>query len=153
MSQINQQQLDDYVAGKTELRDLIGLGAEELDKLKGRAQFFLDGEHHDRALIMLEMLEELDRNDTLPTLLAIDLLLAQGKSDAAEEKIETLIGRDPNNSDALVAKAELLIQSGQMVPAAELLERVVGKDPDAASDAGKRAQALAARAHEMFENA
>lgn len=151
MPEISQQQLDDYVAGKTELKDLIGLDADHLEQLKGRAQFFLDGEHHERALIMLEMLEELDRSDTLPTLLAIDLLLGQGNSDAAEEKIETLLARDPDDADALVAKAQLLVQTGQMVPAAELLERVIAEDPDATSDAGKRAQALAARAHDLLK--
>jgi len=152
MTTINDKQLDAYVAGKTELKDLIGLSSTDLEQLKGRAQFFLDGSHKERALIMLEMLEELDRTDSAPSLLAIELLLEQGNSDAAEEKIEALLARDPSDTDALVAKAQLLVGIGQMVPAAELLERVVAKDPDAGSDAGKRAVALAAHAHDLFEN-
>ncbi|MEL6547243.1 MAG: hypothetical protein AAFQ82_21645, partial [Myxococcota bacterium] len=67
-----------YLEGKVELGELLGMGAERLEQLKGRAQFYLDGGHHERALIMLEMIEELDRTDHTAKLLAVEVLLALG---------------------------------------------------------------------------
>jgi predicted Zn-dependent protease len=139
------KQVEDWAAGKAELKDVIGLDAESLARLRGRAQWFVDGGHHERALIMLEMLEELDRNDVNATLLAIDMLLELGRSDAAERKIEALLARAPDDPAALVAKAELLIRGGKLVPAARLLEAVVARDPQA--EPARRALAVAARAH------
>lgn len=152
MTEITQRQLDDYAAGKVELKDLVGIEPAHFEELKGRAQFFLDGGHHERALIMLEMIEELDRTDPLPSLLAVQILLARGESDAAEEKLERLFASCPDNPDVLVAKAELLIQIGQMAPAAELLAQVIDRDPNANTDATKRAQAVAAKANAMLES-
>ena len=150
-NQITAGQVRDWAAGKVEIKDLIGLAPAEVEGLQGRAQFFLEGRHDERALIMLEMLEELDRTDPLPSLLAIEVLLRLGQSDAAEEKIATLLQRRPDDPEVLVAQAELLIQTGQLVPAAALLERVLGKDSDAKTPAGQRARAVAARASALFE--
>ena len=150
MTEITQQHLDQYAAGKAELKDLVGMSAEEVEHLRGRAQLFLDGGHDERALIMLEMLEELDRSDPLPSLLAVGLLLKRGESDAAEEKLAALEGRHPKHPEVQIAKAELLIQTGQMVPAARLLKAVIDQDPQAKTDAGKRAQAVVARANAML---
>ncbi len=149
---ITAQQLYAYAAGEVEITDLIGIEPDYIEQLRGRAQFFLDGGHDARALIMLEMLEELDRSDPLPSLLAIEILLRRGESDAAEEKIQSLHERHPDDPNVAIAEAELLIQTGQMVPAAELLKRVIDADPKASTDAGKRAQAVAARAHRMLAN-
>lgn len=147
METITQKHVDAYLSGKAELKDLLGFSPEYVKKLKGRTQFFLDGGHKERALMMLEMLEELDRKDTLPTLLAIDILLQLGKSDAAEEKVNTLLTRRPDDPDALVALAELKLAIGELVPAAKALKKVVDKDPKGTTAAGKRARAVAARAH------
>jgi len=141
------KELTAYADGTIELKDLLGLGPDFLEQLKGRAQFFIDGGHHERAVMMLEMLEELDRADSLPTLLAIDSLLAQGHSDAAEAKVRALLERDPESPDALVALAEVQIAAGEMVPAAETLVRVIDTDPEGTTDAGRRAMAVAAAAH------
>jgi len=153
MTEITQKHVDDYAAGKVELATLLGLSPEYVTDLRGRAQFFIEGGHDERALIMLEMLEELDRSDTLPTLLAIEVLQKLGRSDAAEEKIERLLARDPHDLDALVAKAELLIATGELAPAAATLEAVVERDPDGRTDAGKRARAVAARASAQLTSA
>lgn len=141
------------VNGFRELKDLLGLGPDHLERLRGRAQFFIDGGHYERALIMLEMLEALDRNDTLPTLLAIDSLLALGRSDGAEAKARALLARDPDDGDALVALAEVQIAVGDLVPAAATLERVVTRDPDGVTEAGRRALAVAAAAYERLATA
>ena len=153
MAAITEQQLDAYLSGETELKDLVDLDPDYLEQIKGRAQFFVDGGHTERALIMLEMLEELDRKDPLPSLLAIDLLLGDGRSDDAEAKIDMLQERHPNSPDVAVARAQLLVQTGQLVGAAALLEGVLAADPEATTDAGQRARALAARAHDQFESA
>ena len=102
--EITTADVERWAAGKVELKDLIGLDAAELEGLQGRAQFFLDGKHDERALIMLEMLEELDRTDPLPTLLAVEVLLRLGRSDAAEEKVEALLRRRPGDPDPAANK-------------------------------------------------
>lgn len=147
MSEITDHQVDAYLAGKQELVELLGVDADTLDKLRGRAQFFLDGGHRERALIMLEMLEELDRRDKLPTLLAVEVLLDLGRSDAAHEKIFGLLARDGQDPDALVALAELKLATGELAPAADLLRQVLERDPERKTPAGARAHAVAARAH------
>ena len=98
---------------------------------------------------MLEMLEELDRTDTLPTLHAIDVLLVLGRSDAAEAKINRLLSRNRRDPMARVAQAELLIRGGQLLPAAKLLEQVVAEDPVGA--AARRAVAVAARTQAQMD--
>ena len=153
MAELTDKQARDYREGKVELRTLLGMTPEYVQLLRGRAQFYLDGKHHERALIMLEMLEELDRTDTLPTLLAISTLLELGRSDAAEEKVTALLTRTPNDPDALVAKAELQIAVGELAPAAATLAKVVEADPQAKTSAGKRARVVAQRAHERVEGA
>lgn len=150
MTEITPEQVNDYATGKVELKELVGITTEYWQLLLGRTQFFLDGEHTERALIMLEMLEELDRKDPLPTLIAVELLLKEGRSDAAEEKIELLRARFGESPEVRVAQAELLVQVGQMVPAAEILEGVLNEDPEATTDAGKRARALVHRAHRLW---
>ncbi len=142
-----------YLDGSSELRDILGMNAELVEQLKGRAQFFLDGGHDERALIMLEMLEELDRTDATPTLLAIETLLKLGLSDRAQEKVETLLARTPDDPDALVARAQLELSTGRWVAAAATLERVVNRDPEAKMEATKRALILAQAAYERFEAA
>ena len=148
---ITTQQVQDWAAGKVEIKDLIGLAPAEIEALRGRAQFFFDGQHDERALIMLEMLEELDRTDPAPSLLAVEVLLRQGRSDAAEEKITALLQRRPDDPEVLVAQAELLIQTGQLVPAAAILERVLAQDPNATTPAAQRARAVASRASALFD--
>ncbi|MBI5511675.1 MAG: hypothetical protein HY903_23205 [Deltaproteobacteria bacterium] len=151
MSEIKDSQLEAYRAGKAELKDLLEIGPEYLAALKGRAQFFVSGGHTERALLMLEMLEELDRTDPTPSLIAASLFVADGRSDRAEEKIEAVLARLPNHSDAEVAKAELKIAIGELVPAAALLRSVIARDPKGATEAGRRALAVAAAAQARFE--
>ncbi len=147
------QEVDRYLAGNTELKDVLGLDPAYLAKLRGRAQFYVDGGHRERALIMLEMLEALDRTDPLPTLHAIAVLLELGRSREAEEKADELLARSPGDPDALVAKAEVKLARGELVPAAELLGRVVARDPGGKTAASRRALALAARADAAFRAA
>ena len=85
--------------------------------------------------------------------MAVELLLKDGRSDAAQEKIEAILERQPSNADALVAKAQLRIATGDLVEAATILEGVINNDPDAETDAGKRAQVVAAEAHARFDSA
>lgn len=153
MTEITEQQLEDWQAGKVELKDLIALDGDYMEQLKGRAQFFLDGKHHERALIMLEMLEELDRRDPLPTWLGIEILLEMGQSDSAGEKVDLLRERHGDAPEVWVAEAELLMGLGQLVPAAAAIEKVLAKDPDGKTPAGARALSLAARGHALFESA
>ena len=153
MTEITAQHAAAYLNGERELRDLIALDPSYIAQLRGRAQFFLEGGHHDRALIMLEMLEEIDRTDALPTLLAVEVLLKQGHSDRAEQKILRLLERHPNSAEARVAHAELLIQTGELVAAAAILEGVIAADPRGRTDAGRRAQGVAGRAYDLFESA
>ena len=94
--QLTDAELDAYERGEAELEDLLGLTPQYMDGLRGRAQFFIDGGHQERALMMLEMLEELDRTDVQPTLLAVEVLLKMGDSDRAEEKINELLERRPD---------------------------------------------------------
>ena len=148
---ITPQQIEAYTTGEVELSELLQLEPHYIEQLRGRAQFFIDGDHIERALMMLDMLEELDRTEPLPTLVAIELLLRHGRSDAAELRIEGLLQHCPNSAAARVARAELLVQTGQLVAAAAMLEQVFGEDPEAHTEPGRRAQALAARAFEMFE--
>ncbi len=145
--------IEAWVAGERELGELVGVTEEELELLKGRAQYFLDGGHDERALMMLEMIEALSRKEKLATLLAVEVLLRLGRSDAAEQKIEALLARDPDDADALVAKAELLIATGAMAPAAELLTRVLAADGEGRTAAGARARAVAHRAHTLVSGA
>jgi predicted Zn-dependent protease len=149
MEPLTQAQVDAYLAGRLEMKSLLHLSADDLAKLRGRAQFFYDGHHDERALIMLEMLEELDRHDTLPTLMAIDVLLRLGRSDSAEEKIDRLLARDPTDADALVAQAELHLACGRLVPAAAILAQVIERDPDTKTAAGQRARVVAARGYAL----
>jgi thioredoxin-like negative regulator of GroEL len=87
----------------------------------------------------------------MPRLLAAELLLADGRSDAAQAKIEAVLARQPEHADAQVAMAELRIATGDMVAAATLLGQVIDADPEARTEAGKRAQNVAAAAHASFE--
>ncbi len=153
MTDVTQQQVDAYLNGKAELHQILELAPGYVEQLKGRTQLFLDGGHTERALIMLDMLEELDRTDPTPSLVAAKLLLDDGRSDAAQEKIERVLKRDPKNPDGLVALAELEIATADLVGAAEILACVIDKDPDGKTDAGKRALAVAAEAHARYESA
>ena len=143
--------IEGYAAGRAELKDLLGLTPAYLELLRGRAQLFVDGGHTERALIMLEMLEALDRRDPMPALIAAELLLDDGRSDAAEAKIEAVLAHTPGEPNALVAKAELKIAIGELVPAAAILRSVIDRDPQGKTAAGRRAVAVAARAHRRLE--
>ena len=144
-------QVDAYLAGKQELHAIMGLSPEQMEQFRGRAQFFIDGEHDERALIMLEMLEELDRTDARPTLAAIDVLLRMGQSDAAREKVAGLEARDPKGVNALAGRAAVQVALGEWAQAAATLAELAKRDPDAKTDAGKRGRALAAKAYATFE--
>ncbi len=144
-------QLDAYVSGKREMHQILEMSAEQLQALRGRAQFFFDGEHDERALIMLEMLEELDRTDARPTFMAIDVLLRMGHSDAAKAKVQALATRHPSSADALIARAQVELALGEWANAAKTLGEVAKRDPSAKSEAGKLGRALAARAYATFE--
>ncbi len=138
---------------QSELREVLGVDAGYLRQLKGRAQFFLEGGHHERALIVLELLEALDEGDTAVTLAAIDVLVALGRTDAAEERVQRLLSRDPRDTQALVAKAHVLLSAGELGPAAALLAQVIAADPSGTSAASRRARAIAAAAHARLEAA
>lgn len=140
-----------YLEGQAELRDILGMNGDLIEQLRGRAQFFLDEGHDERALIMLEMLEELDRRDATPTLLAIETLLKLGLSDRAQEKVEALLARTPDDPDALVARAQLELSTGRWVDAAATLQRIVDRDPEAKEGATQRALVLAHAAYARFE--
>ena len=150
MTDVTTKEVENYQKGAIELREILGFDADYFDKLKGRAQFFIEGGHHERALIMLDMIEELDRRDLAAPLMAVELLLKDGHSDAAEAKITSLEERFPDRPDVLVARAELDIAVGRMVPAAERLRRVLDNDPELKTDAGRRAAEVAQRAYEMI---
>lgn len=151
MTDITTHDLEAYEAGRRELEEILGLDAEYMQALRGRAQFFLDEGHDERALIMLEMLEELDRRDPMPLLLGVEVLLRLGRSSDARRKIETLLARDPHSLDARVAKAEVELATGSWVQAAATLADVLARDAAGSSPAAKRALALAARAHAAYE--
>ncbi|OGQ85799.1 MAG: hypothetical protein A2289_09110 [Deltaproteobacteria bacterium RIFOXYA12_FULL_58_15] len=150
---ISDAELEAYAKGERELKDLVGMAPEYLAALKGRAQFFIDDGSHERALMMLDMLEELDRTEPMPSLLAAEILLKDGKSDAARQRVDAVLSRHPELPDGLVALAEVHIATGAMVRAAELLAKVIDADPDGSNDATKRAFAVAARAHAMMASA
>ncbi|MBI3178472.1 MAG: tetratricopeptide repeat protein [Deltaproteobacteria bacterium] len=139
-----------YESGKRELKDLLGVDAAALADLRGRAQFFLDKGSRERALIMLEMLEALDRTDPASAILAAEQLIALGRSGAAQEKIERVLARAPDHADALVALAQAKIAAGELAPAAELIKRVLARDPDGRTPAGRRALAVTAQAKAKF---
>ena len=147
MSWKSGKDLEAYAANEMELKDLLGMEAAYIEVLKGRAQLFVEGGRTERALIMLEMLEALDRRDVTPSLVAAELLIKEGRSDAAEAKIESILARMPEHPDALVAKAELKIAIGELAPAAAILKKVIDGDPQASTAAGKRALAVAVQAH------
>jgi tetratricopeptide (TPR) repeat protein len=144
-------QLKHYLAGKIELASILEMTPQQMEQLRGRAQFFVDGEHDERAIIMLEMLEELDRTDIRPTLVAIDVLLRMGQSDAAKAKVDMLFARDAKSLDALTARAKVELAMGDWGKAAATLKELAAKDPNAKTDAGKRGRAIAAKAHATFE--
>ena len=152
MEQITQKEVNAYLAGRAELKELLGFSPEYLQQLKGRTQFFLDGGHKERALMMLEMIEALDRKDTLATLLAVEILLQLGRSDAAEEKVNALLQRRPDDPDGLVALAQLKIAIGELVPAAQTLKKVIDQDQQAKTPAGRRARLVAARARAQLQS-
>lgn len=117
--------ISDYLSGKKELKDLLGFSQQDIVNLKGRAQFFLDGGHEERALIMLEMVEELDRKDSAATLAAARLLARRGESTSALEKLTLLKYRLGELPMILFLEAEILVNIGRVVEAAPLLRSVV----------------------------
>ena len=150
--EISESEMRRYLDGKVELRELLESDAELLAKRKGRAQFFIDGGHDERAVIMLEMLEELDRTDRTATLLAVEILLKLGLSDRAEEKVHALLERDAGDPDARVARAQLDLSTGRWYDAAATLQSVIDEDPEFSKPATQRASVLAQAAHERFES-
>lgn len=151
MGEVTERQTAAYLNGEVELKDLLGLSPEYVADLRGRAQFFLDGGHDERALIMLELLEDLDRTDMVPTLLAVDVLLRLGRSDAAQAKADALSACAPQCDDAQVACAKVKLAIGEWARAAQLLKGVLARDPQARTSAGRSARALANEAYARFE--
>ncbi len=151
MAELSEAQVERYLRGEVELRDLARLSPEQLLQLRKRAQMFIDGGHDERALVMLEMLEELDRNDTTATLKSIDTLLALGKSGEAMDKVQRLLAAAPGSYDGRLARAKVELATGQWALAATTLQQLVEEDPDAQTESGKRAHALARQAHGLFE--
>ncbi len=151
MADLTDAEIEKYLRGEVEMRELAGLAPEQLLQLKKRTQFFLDGNHDERALVMLEMLEELDRKDTAATIKAVDVLLGLGRSGEAMEKVQRLLTADPKHYEGRLARAKVEIATGQWALAAMTLQQLIDEDPKATTDAAKRAHALARQAHAMFE--
>ncbi len=147
---VRQEDLNAYDTGRKELRHIIGMSDDAFSQLQGRAQFFIDGGHLERALIMLEMLEALDRTRMHVPLWTVDILLKLGRSDAAEEKLRELRERFGDTTDIQVSTAELLLQTGRPYDAASLLHAVIENDMDATTEAGLRARSIFARGRAMF---
>ena len=144
MIPLTDQAVAAYERGDIELKDLLGLSPEYVESLKGRAQFFLDEGHAERALLMLDMLEELDRTDPKPTLAAVALSLSRGESTAAAARVDRLLARRPDLPEALVARAEIMASGGELASAAALLRRVIAADPHGMTVAGCRAKNVVA---------
>ncbi|HSI05009.1 MAG TPA: tetratricopeptide repeat protein [Myxococcota bacterium] len=151
MAELSEGHIEKYLRGEVELRELARLSAEQVQQLRKRAQMFIDGGHDERALVMLEMLEELDRKDTTAAIKAIDTLLALGKSGEAMTKVQRLLALEPKSYDGRLARAKVEIATGQWALAATTLQQLVKEDPTAQTEAGKRAHALARQAHGLFE--
>jgi predicted Zn-dependent protease len=150
MSGITTQDLERYTAGRISLQALLGLGEHELEPLRGRAQFYIDGGHHERALIILEMLEALDEADDLVKLHLAAVLLALGRSQEAQERVEAILARHPDHADAKVSLAEIRLAAGDLVGAAALVQDVVARDPDGGTAAARRARGVALRGDALF---
>ncbi len=150
MDGITTQNLERYLAGRVSLQSVLGLGEHDLEPLRGRAQFYIEGGHHERALIVLEMLEALDESDDLVKLHVAAVLLALGRSSEAQDRVETVLARRPDHADAKVSLAEIRLATGDLVGAAALLREVVARDPSGTSAAARRASAVAARGDELF---
>lgn len=151
MAELTEAQIDKYFRGEVELHELARLSPEELLQLRRRAQHFLDGGNDERALVMLEMLEELDRNDVAATVKAIDVLLGLGKSGEAMKKVQRLLAVEPKSYEGRLARARVELATGAWGLAAATLDELVREDPQASTDSGKRAHALAKQAHALFE--
>ena len=151
MAALSEAQIERYLRGEVELRELAQLSPEQLHQLRMRAQAFIDGGHDERALVMLEMLEELDRKDETATLKAIDTLLALGKSGEAMTKVRRLLVANPKSFDGRLARAKVELATGEWALAAATLQQLVNEDPTAQTESGKRAHALARQAHRLFE--
>ncbi len=133
-----------------EMIQILGISEDEHEALRGRAQFYLDGGHDERALIMLEMLEELDKRDETATLLAIDVLLRLGRSSDADKKAQYLIRKNPKSLDGQLALAQISLAKAEFFEAANYLEKVIQNAPSPDSDAAKRAYLLARDAQSLF---
>lgn len=151
MADLTDKDIEKYLRGEVEMRELAQLSPEQLLQLKKRTQFFLDGNHDERALVMLEMLEELDRKDTTATIKSVDVLLGLGRSGEAMEKVSRLLAADPKHYEGRLARAKVEIAMGQWALAATTLQQLIKEDPKASTDSAKRAHALARQAHAMFE--
>ena len=151
MAELSEAQIEKYLRGEVELRELTGLAPEQLQQLRKRTQMFIDGGHDERALVMLEMLEELDRKDVTATLKAVETLLALGKSGEAMVKVRRLLADHPKSYDGRLARAQVELATGQWALAATTLQQLVNEDPNAQTESGKRAHALARQAHALFE--
>lgn len=151
MSELPDAVVQKYLRGEVEVRDLAKLTPQAITQLKRRTQMFLDGGHDERALVMLEMLEELDRKDAMVVLAAVDVLVRLGRSGDAAAKVERLLAVAPKSYEGRVAKARVEVATGAWPAAAATLASLLKEDPRAATEAGKRAHALAREAHALFE--
>jgi predicted Zn-dependent protease len=133
------------------MQELVQLSAEQLAALRKRAQALIDAGHDEGALVLIEMLTELDRRDQRAALKAVDLLLGLGRSTEAAERVTVILKADPMSYDGLLARAKVALATGAWGLAAATLEDLIKRDPEAKTESGQRAHALARDAHRLFD--
>lgn len=138
--------------GEIELPKILGIDAAAIERLRARAQFYINDEQLERALIMLRMVSVLDGTDTMAAVVTARLLLKLGRGSEAESLLERIVAREPDHLEALAATARVHCEAGQLPRAALAIERILRLDPDFRSRAGKEAQALAHQALAPFLN-
>lgn len=139
MSSSTDADVDRYFSGEAELKDLLGLDPGYLESVRQRAQYFIEAEAWERALLLLELLEAVDRTDQKPALLASQALLELGRHDEARLKLLPLLDYPAVQVDALVLLARLHLRRAQLAEAAVLLKQACALDPEFRTDAGRRA--------------
>lgn len=144
------QDLAPYLSGQLELREVMGLPDALMDQFYARAQFFVSGGHWERALIMLERLEELDRKDLRPVLAAADVLVELGRSFEAEARLLRVLAAEPDHLDALACMVRVHLARADVHGAADMLRRIQSIDPQYVSPAARRALVAASAARAFF---
>jgi len=131
------------VTEQPQLSHFIQLDDAYLGSLKERAHFYIEHQHLNRALMVLEMLHVLDEQDVLTQLLLAQTHLKMGYSLRAAAVVEPLVECHPEHSDAKVLLARIRIAEGEFGAASDLLKEVVNEDPQGDTFAGRRARAVA----------